>query len=102
MNGGTDRGLVATYQAGVVLRYNNVAECQTADGAFEVNNFFQNRTETQTNLLDSTHAVNTSAGKIAGAQVYDSTNGTPLWADGNADDSTWSDAAGAVVHTPVP
>jgi hypothetical protein len=87
---------------GSKLFYDNQEECSTTDGGFTATNFFQNRIETQTNLLDSTHAVNTSAGKIAGAQVYDSTNGTPLWADGPGDTDTWSDAAGAVVHTPVP
>ncbi len=99
--GAPKTALVATANAGVAIRYNNIEECSTVDGAFEVTNFFQNRTETQTNLLDVGHAVNTSNGKILGAQVYDSTNGTPLWADGNAAGSTWSDAAGAVVHTPI-
>jgi len=101
-NATLETALVATANAGVDLYYNNVQEAATADGGLKATNFFHNRTETETNLLDSTHAVNTSNGKIAGAQVYDSTNGTPLWADGPAADDPWADATGTPVHVPSP
>ncbi len=57
---------------------------------------------TQTNLRDSTHAVNTNAGKQNGAWVYDNTNNMPVYAQGNGDTSVWKDAAGNTVHTPIP
>jgi hypothetical protein len=57
--------------------------------------------ETATNLADITHAINTGAAKVAGYQVWDSTNSQPVWAVGNADGSVWVDGAGTTVHTPV-
>lgn len=57
--------------------------------------------ETATNLADITHAINTGAAKVAGYQVWDSTNSRPVWAVGNADGSVWVDGGGTTVHTPV-
>ena len=57
--------------------------------------------ETATNLADVTHAINTGAAKVAGYEVWDSTNSQPVWAVGNADGSVWVDGTGTTVHTPV-
>jgi hypothetical protein len=60
-----------------------------------------NVTYTTAQLADITHAVNTSTNKVAGAMVWNSTTGRPVWAFGSADGSVWVDAAGATLHTPV-
>jgi len=57
--------------------------------------------ETSTNLLDITHAINTGALKVASYQVWDSTNLQPVWAAGDTDGAVWVDGAGTTVHTPV-
>lgn len=57
--------------------------------------------ETATNLADITNAINTGAAKVAGYEVWDSTNSQPVWAVGNADGSVWVDGTGTTVHTPV-
>ena len=47
------------------------------------------------------NAINTSAQKVAGACVFNTTTGAPVWASGNADDDTWLDATGSTAHSPV-
>lgn len=56
---------------------------------------------TTAQIVDKTHAVNTSPDKNQGSMIYNSTTGKPLWADGSTNTSTWSDATGTPVHTPV-
>lgn len=53
------------------------------------------------NLEDITNAINTSADKIEGQQVFNSVTNKPVWAAGNADGDVWVDATGATAHTPV-
>ena len=55
---------------------------------------------TTAQLEDISHWINTSANKVLGAQVYNTTTSKPVWADGTADGSTWSDATGSIVHSP--
>lgn len=63
--------------------------------------YYHLRTETQTNLALITATVNTDAGKVAGAMVWDITNGQPVWAAGDTDGALWVDGAGTTVHTPI-
>ena len=58
------------------------------------------RTDT-TSLEDISNAINTSALKEEGQQVYNTTTNKPLWAAGNADGDIWRDATGSTAHTPV-
>lgn len=57
--------------------------------------------ETQTNLRDVGHLINTSNKKEQGTVIYDSTNDQPCYATGSAASSVWNDAAGSTLHTPV-
>ena len=47
------------------------------------------------------NAINTAAGKVDGAMVFNTTTNKPVWAVGNADGDVWVDATGATAHTPV-
>ena len=58
-------------------------------------------TETTTNLADITHAINTSAAKVEGSIIFNTTSNQPVYAVGNADGDVWVDATGATAHTPV-
>jgi hypothetical protein len=58
-------------------------------------------TETTTNLIDNAHAINTSALKVAGYMVFNTTTSIPVWAAGSGDSDVWVDATGATAHTPV-
>jgi hypothetical protein len=60
----------------------------------------QTKTYTQTVLTDAGDPIN-AAGKYAGKQVFDSTNGRPVWASGSGATDPWTDHAGAAVHTPA-
>ena len=55
---------------------------------------------TAAELAAATNGVNTT-GKAAGLQVFDSTNGKPLWASGAAATDPWNDATGATAITPA-
>lgn len=63
--------------------------------------YFQLRTETTTNIEDAAHDVNTNAGKVEGAMIWNSTTNKPVWAVGNTDEAAWVDATGTTVHTPA-
>lgn len=63
--------------------------------------YVQHVTYTDAQLNDITHAVNTDAGKILGAEVFNSTQGVPAYAQGAADGSVWADGAGTTINTPV-
>lgn len=74
-----------------------------ANGLLTVLNagYLQLRTATTAQLNDITALVNTAAGKIQGAVVYNSTTDNPVYATGNTDGAAWVDGAGTTVHTPV-
>ena len=56
---------------------------------------------TDTELDDITDAANTTGGKVAGAMVFNSTQGHAVTAQGAADGSVWNDGVGTTVNTPV-
>ena len=70
-------------------------------GLASATTYFQLPTYTDTQLNDVTATVNTDAGKVQGAMVYNSTQDVPVYAVGNADGSVWVDGAGTTVNTPV-
>lgn len=76
-------------------------ESATFAGDVEVSGYLTTATYTSTQLDDSTHAVNTGAGKVQGAMVYNTTTDNPVWAIGNADGDVWVDGAGTTVNNPV-
>ena len=63
--------------------------------------YVQYPTFTDAELNSVTNAVNTAAGKIQGAMVYNATQDVPVWAVGNTDGAVWVDGAGTTVNTPV-
>ncbi len=70
-------------------------------GTVNVAGFVQYATLTDAALDDIANAVNTDAGKIQGAMVYNSTQDVPVYAVGAADGDVWVDGAGTTVNTPV-
>lgn len=73
-----------------------------AGGALDMNgNYLQLATATTVQLEDITNAINTDAGKVQGAVVYNSTTDNPVYAVGSGDGDVWVDGAGTTVHTPV-
>ena len=73
----------------------------TESGSVKVFSHLRIATYTTAQLEDVTHEVNTSADKVLGAMVVNSTTKQPLWAFGDADNSSWRDAQIAVKHSPV-
>jgi hypothetical protein len=65
-------------------------------------NMVRTPTETTTNLNDISHAINTSAEKVEGACVFDSTAHIPMYATGSADGSTWVGEKGGATITLTP
>lgn len=63
--------------------------------------YLQHRTASTANLEDITNAVNTSGGKIQGAEVYNRDTDNPVYATGPSDGSVWVNGIGTTVHTPV-
>ena len=61
---------------------------------------FESDTATTAALADNSNVVNVS-NKYTGKTIFNTTTGLPVWADGGTAGSTWSDATGAVAHTPV-
>lgn len=55
---------------------------------------------TSAQILSAANTVNT-VNKVQGRIVFDSTLNKPLWASGSTATSTWRDATGSVIHTPV-
>ena len=51
-------------------------------------------------LNSATNGINT-VGKRAGSVAFNTSVGKPVWATGTDPTSTWVDATGAVVNTPV-
>jgi len=60
-----------------------------------------NPTATTAELTAIANAINTTALKVAGWMVFNTTTGAPVWSVGSADGSLWNDATGATAHTPV-
>ena len=58
-------------------------------------------TATTAELVAIANAINTTADKVAGYEVFNTTTGAPVWAVGAADGDVWNDATGATAHTPV-
>ena len=58
-------------------------------------------TATSAELDDISNAINTSASKTAGYEVFNTTTGRPVWATGATAGSVWNFADGTVAHTPV-
>lgn len=58
-------------------------------------------TATTAELAAIGNAINTSADKVQGYQVYNTTTDAPVWAAGNTPGALWNDATGALAHTPV-
>lgn len=58
-------------------------------------------TSTTAALAAIGNAINTTADKVAGYEVFNTTTGLPVWAVGAADGDVWNDATGATAHTPV-
>jgi hypothetical protein len=73
----------------------------TGFGGVLIDGYLQHKTATDAELNAVANAINTAAGKIQGAQVYNSTQDVPVYAVGNADASVWVDGAGTTVNTPV-
>lgn len=70
-------------------------------GNVSVGGYIQSNTSTTAALADVTDAINTAAGKIAGAMVYNTDTDNAVWAVGNADADIWVDGAGNTAHSPV-
>lgn len=73
----------------------------TGFGGVLIDGYLQHKTATDAELNAIANAINTAAGKIQGAEVYNSTQDVPVYAVGNADGSVWVDGAGTTVNTPV-
>ncbi len=71
------------------------------DSILAIDGYLQHRTATTTQLADVNDGVNTSVGKVQGAQVYNSDTDVPVWAKGSADGDVWVNGVGTTVHTPV-
>ena len=70
-------------------------------GDLDVGGYTRTQVVTDAELNDITDAINTDAGKVQGAQLYNGDQDVPVWAVGNADGDIWVDGAGATVNTPV-
>ena len=70
-----------------------------AGTAFEVS--VSTPTSTTAALEAIADAINTSASKLAGTVLFNTTTSQPVWAIGSADGDVWVDATGATAHTPV-
>ena len=58
-------------------------------------------TATTTELEAIANAINTSALKVQGYQVYNTTDDRPVWAADDTDGGLWNYADGTLAHTPV-
>jgi hypothetical protein len=63
--------------------------------------YFHVRGATTAALDAIANAINTGAGKVQGAMVYNTDTDNPVYAAGNADGSIWVDGAGATAHSPA-
>ena len=112
-NAGNDRVLHGLANGGTTLYYNDVAKLITTNTGVDItgaitattnlaiSGYLQPNTATDTQLNDITHAINTDAGKVQGAMVYNTTTDNPVYATGNTDGAVWVDGAGTTVNTPV-
>ncbi len=58
--------------------------------------------QTTTAALEAVaNAINTAAGKVDGAVLYNTTTKALVIASGNTDAAVWNDAVGSLAHTPV-
>jgi hypothetical protein len=62
--------------------------------------YLQVRTSTTAALAAVGDAINTDAGKVQGAMVYNTDTDNPVYAAGNAAADIWVDGAGTTVHSP--
>ena len=56
---------------------------------------------TTAQLEDNAHEINTSADKVLGRSVYNSTTGVTVFASGNGDSDVWHYYDSTTAHTPV-
>jgi len=63
--------------------------------------YLQTAVTTTTALADVSDAINTAAGKVDGAMVFNTTTNKPVWAIGSAAADLWVDATGSTAHSPV-
>lgn len=71
------------------------------NGALETTGYFLPNRATDAELNAIANAINTDAGKVQGAMVYNTSTDNPVYATGAADGSVWVDGAGTTVNTPV-
>jgi hypothetical protein len=99
--------ITGTSYGGVVeanLVDKTAAEDITGDWDFQANlistGYFHVRTSTTAALAAVGDAINTAAGKVQGAMVYNTDTDNPVYAAGSDDNSIWVDGAGTTVHSP--
>jgi len=71
------------------------------NGALETTGYFLPNRATDAELNAIANAINTDAGKVQGAMVYNTSTDNPVYATGATDGSVWVDGAGTTVNTPV-
>ncbi len=78
-----------------------VSGAWTYSGNLISTGYFHVRTTTTAALDAIGNAINTAAGKVAGAMLYNTDTDNPVYAVGSADGDIWVDGAGATAHTPA-
>jgi hypothetical protein len=68
---------------------------------FRPGSYIQLKTATDAELDAVANAINTDAGKIQGAVIYNSSTDNPVYAVGPADADVWVDGAGTIVNSPI-
>ncbi len=78
----------------------SISGAYTFSGNLISSGYFQARTSTTAALAAVADAINTAAGKVQGAMVYNTDTDNPVYAAGSADADIWVDGAGATAHSP--
>ena len=73
----------------------------TTTGFITPGSYMQLFSATDAELNDITDAINTDVGKAAGAMLWNSDQGVPVFAQGDTDGALWVDGAGTTINTPV-
>jgi hypothetical protein len=120
-------GSTAITQSGAVNRYEDNAELRFGTGddvaidfdgtnfriagiglaafsgfeGFSPGSYIQLKTATDAELNAVANAINTDAGKVQGAVIYNSSTDNPVYAKGPADADVWVDGAGTIVNSPI-
>lgn len=68
---------------------------------FRPGSYVQLKTATDAELNAVANAINTDAGKVQGAVIYNSSTDNPVYAVGPADADVWVDGAGTIVNSPI-